>query len=374
MSAGQAPPAGRAGRDDAGSVSLVRRRTRPTRRSWLLLLLAGLLYAAGSNASAGWVIVLAALALGAVPWAWVSARWAARTVQVRRVLPSRVTAGRPVSARLEISARTPAMAVVEDDLLGAAGVAGGLKDTATLHTEVTLRRGVLVEGEVRVLLADPFGLVEVLVAATVPTFVEVLPDVPLLDGGRPAAAWALEAGEEATRPGHGTELVGVREYRHGDPVHAIHWRATARQGQPIVRELAEPARPRVRVELGTGPWEQDALDRAAELAAAVASDAVRHGAVASVAADGDAYGWGPLAHRLLALLPPHPGAPARPLAPVPPADAEVVVALTGVTLGVSVRIIAGETSRDLGVLPVDGDGTPAVADWLAMRRAWPSSR
>ena len=349
-------------------VQLTRCRTRPTRRAWLLLLLAGLLYGAGSNVSAGWVIVLAALALGAIPWAWISVRWAARTVSVRRVLPAVATAGVPVPVVLEVTARTPAMAIVEDVLVGAVGVAGGLKDTAMLRATVALRRGALTGGEVRIVLADPFGLVETTVAGTVPATTEVLPAVPEIAGDGITSAWALDAGHETSRAGHGTELVGVREYRHGDPVHAIHWRATARQGHPIVRELAEPARPRVRVEIAAGTWEQDALDRAAEAAAAVAADAAGRGATVTVAADGSVLGWGPLAHRLLGLLPPHPAAAARPLAAPPAGDADVCVALAPTGGGVGVRVADGTGSREIGVLGC-GDDAPGVADWLLVHRA-----
>ena len=38
--------------------------------------------------------------------------------------------------------------------------------------------------------------------------------------------------------GSGTELMGFREYRRGDPIRSIDWKATARRGAPIVRLYA----------------------------------------------------------------------------------------------------------------------------------------
>ena len=41
-----------------------------------------------------------------------------------------------------------------------------------------------------------------------------------------------------TSSGSGTELMGFREYRRGDPIGSIDWKATARRGTPIVRLYA----------------------------------------------------------------------------------------------------------------------------------------
>lgn len=38
-----------------------------------------------------------------------------------------------------------------------------------------------------------------------------------------------------SKPGAGYELLALREHRHGDPVHAIDWKATAKRHQPMVR-------------------------------------------------------------------------------------------------------------------------------------------
>lgn len=43
-------------------------------------------------------------------------------------------------------------------------------------------------------------------------------------------------------PGHGNELVGLREYAHGDPVRHIDWKATARSGRTMVRLYSQEQR------------------------------------------------------------------------------------------------------------------------------------
>jgi uncharacterized protein (DUF58 family) len=55
----------------------------------------------------------------------------------------------------------------------------------------------------------------------------------------PARATTRQQGERAVRRGQGTELMGLRDYRHGDPQRLVHWKATARLGRLLVRETAE---------------------------------------------------------------------------------------------------------------------------------------
>jgi len=55
----------------------------------------------------------------------------------------------------------------------------------------------------------------------------------------------------ALRLGDSFEFIGNREYRDGDPVRAIDWRATARLNRPVVREYREEFLQRVTVILDT---------------------------------------------------------------------------------------------------------------------------
>jgi uncharacterized protein (DUF58 family) len=193
----------------------------------------------------------------------------------------------------------------------------------------------------------------------------VRPAVPRVRSRSLDTSWAVEAGQDAVRSGHGTEIVGVREYRHGDPVRGVHWRSTARRGQLVVRETAEPARTRVDVVVGAGTWTVGALDRALEVATAVADDAASRGQPTTLAADGEREPWHDGLRRWLATLPPHTGAPARPLTAVAPSSAEVVVELLPAADGARMVVTVGGARRDLGVVPADA-GLEAVASWLTL--------
>jgi uncharacterized protein (DUF58 family) len=341
-------------------------RPRLSRRAVLQLGLGVLLYLAGANAAAGWVVVLAAAVLGVVPWAWASAWRAGRSIEVRRHTPARAVAGEAVRTVLEVRAASGAHAVVHDHLTGASGAAGGLRDGAELHADVPLRRGAVRGGQVEVTVTDLFGLVGVLASGEVPACCDVLPAVPALPAGTWLADWAVQAQGASLRTGHGTEVLGVREYRAGDPPKVIHWRTTARHGRLIARELATEARPRLRVEVGPGVWDQEALDRAAEAGGALAGSAQAVGHTVELAMDGVSVGWGIVARHHLALLPPHVGAAARALAPPPPGQADITVTLTPADGGVAVQMSTGSGVRDLGVLPADLDAE-GVSAWLAVR-------
>lgn len=352
--------------DADGWTGLERVRTRPTRRVILLGVLGLLLYGAGANVSAGWVVVLAAVMLGAGPWAWFQVRRAGKGLRVRRELPPRAVAGVRVDVRVEVTARTPAMAVVRDELSGTVGVAGGLRHGSELEGSVPLRRGFTGGGRMEIRLSDPFGLVDLTLAGDVPVRTEVVPAVIPLPGGDVVAQWGVDVGDESRKAGSGAEVLGVREYTRGDPVRTIHWRSTARTGQLVVRELADDARPRVRIEIASQTWPREVLDRATEVACALAEQSRQAGHEVTIAADGEAAPWSPAVRQQLAMLPPHAGAEARPLAPPPEQPTDVHVRLEPAEEGVQVAVVTSRDHRDLGVLPGDAD-LETVEAWLLVR-------
>jgi uncharacterized protein (DUF58 family) len=73
----------------------------------------------------------------------------------------------------------------------------------------------------------------------------------------------------AARTGDATELIGVRQYRPGDPLRDLHARSWARHGTPMVREYQEEHFMRVGVVIDTAPTGNGAaaLEAALSLAA-----------------------------------------------------------------------------------------------------------
>ncbi len=88
---------------------------------------------------------------------------------------------------------------------------------------------------------DPLGLFRSLRRLRQPGTVLVLPrryPVPLL--ALPGQTRYQQGGVNfASGVGESEEFVALREYRHGDSLRRVHWRASARLGRPVVREYQD---------------------------------------------------------------------------------------------------------------------------------------
>ncbi len=133
----------------------------------------------------------------------------------------------------------------------------------------------------------------------------VIPDLSV----RPAGLFAeARGGRSATRQaGGGADIVQLREYRHGDPLRAIDWKASARRGHLISRDLSEERRLEILVALDVGrasaldAGEVDRLGLYVNVAARLAQRAAEFD---------DAVGLLLFAERPVTLLPPARGAAA----------------------------------------------------------------
>ncbi len=155
-------------------------------------------------------------------------------------------------------------------------VAGG---QAKVGVELTpRRRGVIRLNDLRVLLPDPFCLLQRCRKVPAPAAtLTVLPRrYPLPPIELPGNA-RFEIGGDVTGNsiGNSGEFVGLRDYRPGDPLRQIHWKSWARTGRPIVKELEDTYYPRYGLvldtfpEAGPGPLFEDGISVAASFAAAI---------------------------------------------------------------------------------------------------------
>ena len=128
-------------------------------------------------------------------------------------------------------------------------------ESARSFAELTpLRRGVIRMNDLRILLPDPFGLIQTVRKISAPSATLTvlpkryrLPTIEMPGGSR------FQAGDESATNaiGNAGEFVGLRDYRPGDPLRQIHWKSWARTGRPIVKELEDTFFPRYGLILDT---------------------------------------------------------------------------------------------------------------------------
>jgi len=107
-------------------------------------------------------------------------------------------------------------------------------------------------GPLVVRLTDPFGLCELTRSfATVDPLI-VIPGITALPAVRLAGEYT-GVGENRIRSvaAHGEDDAATREYRHGDDLRRVHWRATAHAGELMVRREEQPWESRATVLLDT---------------------------------------------------------------------------------------------------------------------------
>lgn len=146
--------------------------------------------------------------------------------------------------RQRLQGATLATVVVDELRPGCAGQAA--------LSVTPLRRGWLQFDAVRLLQADPLGLCHAVRTLQLSDRLLSRPAlVPMANFSVPAPRAQRRDQGQSRRRGDGLEFFALRDYRPGDPWKHIDWRASARRGQPIVRQFAIDARQTPRLVVDT---------------------------------------------------------------------------------------------------------------------------
>jgi uncharacterized protein (DUF58 family) len=111
-----------------------------------------------------------------------------------------------------------------------------------------LPRGRYTFDEVRVEIADPFGLESVAISLPAPGALLVYPRLVQLERLFSETGTHSHDGRRLLlRRQSGFDLHGVREYEQGESLRRVHWRSTARRGELMVKELEDAPRDEIAV-------------------------------------------------------------------------------------------------------------------------------
>jgi uncharacterized protein (DUF58 family) len=242
-----------------------------------------------------------------------------RVASRRTVTPARLPRGRDAEVQLELGNAgrgTGGLWLLAETVppeLGRAAqfvvdrLPGG--GSTTLHYRLHGgRRGRYRLGPLRLRLVDPFGLVlRSVVGADTAALVVVPRVVPLGPGGPRGGHGGGASGAHRSVAAHGEDDVSTRPYRHGDDLRKVHWRATARTGDLMVRLeerpwraqatllldtrarahlVARPAGGEFRAVAGPDTPPPDSFEWLVEAAASIGTELIARGAALRVVTDG----------------------------------------------------------------------------------------
>jgi uncharacterized protein (DUF58 family) len=258
------------------------RTLRPTRAGWMFFLITFGVGFAALNTGNNLLYLVLSLMLAFLVLSGLLSEAALRGIAVRRRVPSELFAGTPCRIGLEISnrqRRVPSFAVVIEDRAADAGsgeraagrvfalrVGPGQTETRAYRFEPGTR------GELRftrflVYTRFPFGLFSKSLAIEAPQRSLVFPGIEPLGVPRDFGA-PRESGAGRTGARDGGALVsGLRAFAAGDAVARVHWAASLRRRELLVREIEADRRPEVEVRLRTRDAPGPRFERAVRWAA-----------------------------------------------------------------------------------------------------------
>lgn len=229
------------------------RKTTPTTTGWLLILLSIGIGMAAYNTSSNILFMTLSLMLSCLILSGILSVTNFRGVSWRLHVPSHFRAGEPARMQIEVENKKKLIPtyslwfnvrVDEDSELEKIYLdkrmdpgGGDFLDWYYTPTE----RGVAILEVLGIESKYPFGFLRKSFGGSARKNVRVWP--PRIDYSwvQPAGRELHLHGDSLRKVGSGSDLIGLRRYRRGDPPRNVHWKASARLGKLMVKELADEA-------------------------------------------------------------------------------------------------------------------------------------
>lgn len=207
------------------------------------------------------------------------------------LLPAHFRAGEPASVRLELYNEKKVLPTynlwfnVGSRVMGKQGrlpLTGRLEPRGSCAMDWMIRPAKRGRDQLEVSGVEsmfPFGFLRKTIGSVTTREVIVWPRRVDYTFTPPAGQSPRFQGESRKRPGSGSELMNLRQYQPGDPQKLVHWKASARLRQLVVRQIAEENRESYLLWLDTATelWaDSDSFERFCEFAGSLAEDLFTH--------------------------------------------------------------------------------------------------
>ncbi len=278
-------------------------RTYPTTAGWLMVLLSVSIGAAAYSTANNILFLALSLLLGCLVLNGILSVLNFKKVRWRLVAPEGLHAGHGGTLGLEVGndkkwvptyALTFSVRVEPGKLRDSLRLEGRLNPSASTRLTWSLRfsrRGRYVASTEGLSSTFPFGFLRKRVGISVSHPVLVWPKPFPCDVTGSSPAGRRMSGLEQNRSGQGSDLRQLRQYKPGDAMHHIYWKALAKTGDLIVRENTDDA---VKgfvlwIETSSSLWQsEDSFERMCGAALFLAEDLHQKGELRGWAMDGSA--------------------------------------------------------------------------------------
>jgi uncharacterized protein (DUF58 family) len=214
----------------------------------------------GAYRTSNLLLILAGLIFGALLMQWRWSRKSAECVSIRRRFPGEAFAGKPFRVRYRFTNVSRLIAIwtlrVEDEIESLSGNAKSvaISGVGRLNPEQTLisycdclftKRGRYRFGPIALMTTFPFSLFSSRQYTDATAELHVFPSLLKLQRRWQTRLASRSGGESTTARQSGSvegDFFGLREWQTGDSRKWIHWRTTARLGEPAVRQFEQQRR------------------------------------------------------------------------------------------------------------------------------------
>jgi uncharacterized protein (DUF58 family) len=276
-------------------IRVQRKRVMGYSKEMTLLFLAVFYFLIATNTQTGWLFVLSAFLLGLLALSWFLSRRSLDGLRLEQSWlqdplknqPFRVSVtlsnqGRRTAQEIRVQSAAPDWGEPGEEFIWAIP---SLAPSGTATTErrlVPKKRGEHRLPPLRLLGGAPFGLFTATRTWSSDRPFLVFPEIERLPTRTSRSRLAAALGDVASPRGLGDtrSLRSVRDYRPGDDLRQVHWKATAKRGSSLlVREhhAPAPAKSIVWLDTSAGPKDDALFERAVTLAASLLWSAHREG-------------------------------------------------------------------------------------------------